>query len=449
MVDELLGLTALNTLLYAAGAGLLVLVGWAGVTELRHWVGLSYLAGVAWCGVLGELFLVCGLSFDRFEIVLVCVVPPALATVVSRFRRGAQRRDVQAPGSRWLTIPAISIAGLAVVRSVAQPLSAWDAWSFWTPKAESIVYFHGLSSAFLRSGVANADYPAFGPALESAAFRFMGQFDTTLVHIQFSLLFVAFVAAVGESLRRWAEPKKLGAVLIVIAAAPAMYAQSTDAYADVPLAIYVSLGAFLFWIGIRERLRASLALAALFLAAAMATKTEGTVFATAVALSLLCVARRARLQILAVLITAAAVSVLPWHLWLVANHVHGTYSFHPDYLVERGSRFARALADLSGNLLDPAQWLLLPVLVIVAVIVGVAGQHRSEALFVLGILAISILALDVTYWGSSYPFAWYLRTSASRVVTTPLLVAATFTPLLISSASRRTGHGLPETERQE
>jgi 4-amino-4-deoxy-L-arabinose transferase-like glycosyltransferase len=449
MVDEILGLAALNTLLSASGAGLLVLVGWASVAELRHWVGLSYLAGVAWCGVLGELCLVCGLSFDRFEIVLVSVVPPALATVVSRFRLADQCRHVRAPGSRWLAIPAISIAGLAVVRSVAQPLSAWDAWSFWTPKAESIVYFHGLSSAFLRSGVANADYPAFGPVLESAAFRFMGQFDTTLVHIQFSLLFVAFVAAVGESLRRWAEPEKLGAVLIVIAAAPAMYTQSVNAMADVPLAIYVSLGALLLWIGIRERMPAALALAALFLAAAMATKTEGTVFATAVALSLLCVARRARLQILAVLIIAAAVSVLPWHLWLAANHVHGMYSFHPDYLVERASRFARAFANLSGNLVDPAQWLLLPVLVIVAVIVGVAGEHRSEAFFVVAVLAISILALDATYWGSSYPFAWYLRTSANRVVTTPLLVAATFTPLLISSTSRWTDHRRPETERRE
>jgi 4-amino-4-deoxy-L-arabinose transferase-like glycosyltransferase len=286
----------------------------------------------------------------------------------------------------------------------------------------------------LRSGVANADYPAVMPALESAAFRFMGQFDTTLVHVQFALLFVGFVAALGELLRRWAEPQKLAVVLVVIAAAPAMYSQSTDAYADAPLAIFASLGALLLWSGVRQR-RAALVLAAVLLAAAMGTKTEGLVFAFAIGLGLLCVARQARLEIVGVLVAAAAVSVLPWRLWLRANHVHGMYGFHPDYLIDRAGRSARALVSLGHDFASPVHWLFLPVLVLVAIVVGLAGERRSEATFVVAMLAISIVALDVTYWGSSYPFAWYLHTSAGRVVTTPLLIAATFTPLLVSSAA--------------
>jgi len=438
MVDETLGLLTLNALMYAAGAGLLLLVRWTSVAGLRRWVGLGYLAGVAWCGVAGGILLVCGLSFDRVEIAVVCAIPPGLAGLASRFRNGDQAREAQPAGLGWLAAPAICIAGLAVVRAVVQPLGtgAWDAWSFWTPKAESIVYFHGLSGGFLRSGVANADYPPLIPALESAAFRFMGQFDTTLVHVQFALLFLAFVAAAGELLRGRTDSRILAAVLIVIAAAPAMYRQSTDAYADVPLAVFVSLGALLLWIGARERLPASFGLAGLLLAAAMATKAEGTLFTAAVTLSLLGVARRGRLQILAAPLAAFAVTAVPWHLWLAANHVHGLYSFHPGYLTDHADRFGRALAHLGGDLFNPILWLLLPVLVLVAIWVGVGGERRAEALFVLGTVVLSILALDVTYWGSSYPFEWYLRTSASRIVTTPLLVAATFAPLLLSAKRR-------------
>jgi hypothetical protein len=435
----------LNVLLYLAGASLLVLAGWSSIADVRQWTGLSYLAGVAWGGVSGAILLVAGLSFNRVEIAVVCAVP-ALAVLRPRPRARPRREPLfrRLPGFPWLAVPAISIAGLAVLRSIAQPMSAWDAWAFWTPKAESLIYFHGLSVPFLQSRIANANYPMLIPALESAAFRFMGQFDTTLVHVQITLLFFAFVAAVGELLRRWTEPKKLAAVLIVIAAAPAMYNESIDAYADLPLAIFVSVGAVLCWIGARERMPGAFALGALFLAAAMATKTEGAFFAAAVALSLLGIARGARVQLLGALVAAAAVAVMPWQIWLAANHIHGNYSFRAAYLVDHVGRFARALAHLGGDLLNPVQWLLLPVVVIAAIVVGMRGERRPEALFVLAVLAISILALDVSYWGSSYPFEWYLRTTASRVITTPLLVAATFTPVLISRTVRRSARAAPE-----
>lgn len=439
MVREILGLLLLNSLLCASGAGLLLLVGWSTLSELRRWVGLSYLVGVAWTGIAGGLLLVAGFSFDSVEIAAVAVLPLATFVFVSRLREKRARPAPEVDGSRWIAAPAILIAGLIVLKSAVQPLSAWDAWSFWIPKAKSLIYFDGLSSAFLQSGVANADYPPLLPILESAAFRFMGQFDTTLIHVQFAFLFVAFVSAVAEMSNRLPQPYKLGTVLVLIAASPAMYMQVSDAYADAPLAIFVSVAALLLWRGIRENKGAALPLAALFLAAAMATKVEGMIFAAAIAVTLLWVSRHdsgAWRRILGVVAAAAAVSVIPWRLWLLANDIHGTYHFRANYLLEQPDRFVHALTSLGGNLVTPARWLLLPVVVLAGIAIGLAGERRPEASFVLGTLVISILALDVTYWGTSYPFDWHLRTSADRVTTTPFLLAATFTPALITSISR-------------
>ncbi len=444
MAEEILGLLLLNGLFWVAGAGLLLLTGWLGPGELPRWPGLAYVAGVAWAGVAGELMLVCGLSFDRTELVAVALTPGAILLLLSHRRQLAPGPRLLHAGAHLIAVPAILIAGLGLARSTRLPMSAWDAWSFWTPKAESIVDFHGLSSAFIGSGVSNPDYPLLVPALESSAFRFMGTFDTTLVHVQFSLLFIAFIGAAVELFGVLLGPgerrREQAVILALIAAAPAMYVQSTDAYADAPLAIMVSLGALVLWRGVVLDARESLPLAALLFAAAMATKVEGMVFVAAVgaALALVCRGRPGTgRRILAVVGAAAAVSVVPWRLWLILNHLHGAYGLRVGYLVSRPERFAHALAALAGSLVSPANWLLLPLVVIAALSIGFSGGRRPEALFVLATVLISIAALDLTYWLSADPIGWYLATTTNRVVTAPLLVAVTFTPLLLAARTTR------------
>lgn len=436
MLDELLGLVVLNVIFLCSGAGVLLLCGWSNGWGLRGWVGLSYLTGVAWSGVLGGLLLESGLSLGRSDIVLGASAPLVLAVILRRFREPSRPRPMAGSlVARWAAVPAVLIAtGITLVRAVAQPLDSWDAWAFWTPKAESIIYFHGLSGAYFRSGVPNADYPPLMPALESDAFRFMGQLDTTLVHIQYALLFIAFIAALAELLHA-VDRYKLAAILILIAAAPGMTTQTVSAYADVPIAIFASLGALLLWSAVQERSLGIYALAGLFLAATLATKSEGAIYAAAIALSLLCISRGARLRIVGVFVAAAALSIVPWRVWTATNHVHGAWGFRASYLFERLGRFPRAFVFLAHVFASTAAWLLLPWVVLAAIIIGLMYEHRSEALFVLGMLAFSTLALDVVYWGSTYPFHWYLETSASRVITTPALIGASFTPLLISRSN--------------
>ena len=439
MAAELLGLLLLNALLWLAGAGLLLLARWSSPRDLQHWMGLAYLVGVAWTGVVGGLLLVVGLSLDRVEIALTAVLPIVAFAVVDRVRAGGALESPSVAGARWVPVPALIVAGLTVVRCAFQPLQDWDAWSFWAPKAESTVDFHGLSAAFYNSGVANADYPPFATALESAAFRFMGQFDTTLVNVQYGLLTFAFVAALAEVLRGSADPARLAIVLLLIAASPAVYLQTLSAYSDLPLAILVSLGAVLLWQAVQDGTRAGYPLATLAFAAAMSTKVEGTPFVVAVVVAVLCFARPAtgsRWPELGVLGVAAMISIVPWRLWLAANGVHGMYHPRVSDIVDRPDRFVRALDALGANLVSPVRWLLLPAVVILGLVIGWTAGRRPEVLFVLGTVALSVLAMDLTYWLTNYSFAWHVATSANRVVTTPALVAAAFTPLLLTPARR-------------
>jgi hypothetical protein len=251
MARELGGLVALNALLVAAGAGILVTVGWCRPGAAWRSISLSYLAGAAYVGAVGSLVLICGLALDRAEFVVLAALPGLAYAVRSLLLRGryppleAASMSVTRVTLKW-ALPGLLIAAITVIRSCWQPLNGWDAFFFWTPKAEAIVKLQGLSAPFLRAR-ASANYPQLVPSLESLAFRFMGRFDTTLVHVQFALLLLAFVGAIREVAGPRLRASPTAVILILIAVAPMMVNQTLSAYADVPVAIFTTLGALALW----------------------------------------------------------------------------------------------------------------------------------------------------------------------------------------------------------
>ena len=134
------------------------------------------------------------------------------------------------------------------------------------------------------------------------------------------------------------------------------------------------------------------------------------------------------------LAVATLVSVVPWRVWLANNHVEGTY--HPQYALSSTIRacFSGRLDALGASLVSPVRWLLLPAVVILGLVLGWTAGRRQEVLFVLGVVVLAVLAMDLTYWLTNYGFAWHVVTSVNRVVMTPALVAASFTPLLLTPA---------------
>ena len=433
MTSELARLLFLDAAIACVGAAILVLAGWCSPRQVVGSLGLAYVAGVAWLGAAGSLLLMIGSPLRLPVVALFAIVPIVAAMLVARYRV-RWRVAPQLTGSRWAALPAVLIASMAALRGTAYPMWDWDAWSFWTPKAASIVDLNGLSSAYLQSGVANPDYPPFLPALESIFFRAEGSLDTTLLHMQFGVLLMAFFAAAGELLLRRAQPIRTALVLCVLAAAPTVYTQTLSTYADVPLAIFVTLGVLLVWQRVEDERRAATPIAFLLMTAAMLTKLEGAIFAASV-LAVLAATRRSTMSRsvpVAILISSAAVAIIPWRLWLYTHHISGTYHFQASHLTADPKRSIDAGSALLEALASPTRWLLLPPLVAVAIAFAFRNGRRQDALFIVCATAVSLLGLAFIFWGTSYPFAWHIRTSVHRIILTPMFVAATFAALLLT-----------------
>ena len=447
MIDAAAMLLVANALFLVAGIGVRRLLGSTHGSGGPSSVALTYLVGVASFGVLAQLLLVVGLSLTRAEAVAVGLV---------LFAVGLLRRPRPAPRP---TSPRLSgretllmlIAGALVValavRSLYEPLTSWDAWAFWIPKAKSIVLLNGLDSDFFAAPTtANADYPLLLPAVEAADFRFIGHFDTQIIHLQFWLILVGFLGALPALLRDQVRAMLLRSAVVVLASVPSLALHAESAYADVPLAVFVALAGVLGWRWLLLRDRVALSLLVVFAAAAMATKVEGRLFVAALVASLAVLAARDSFrrsaEVLGAGVAAALVGVLPWALWVHVNHVHGAY--HADFagLGRHAGRIAPAAASLLGHGLDPLEWLVVvPASAAALLLAYRSGTDRRTAWLVISSVLTCFGLLVATYWATPYVFEWHLRTSADRVVIAPLLLLAALTPVVLESVLRAAESG--------
>jgi hypothetical protein len=429
VADRLGGLVTLNALLWMGGASLLLLTGHArGLGSLRRWVGLSYLVGVAYFGVVAQVLLVLGAALDRVEIVAVTLLPVLVALLRGSLKAREPAVELRSWKAAAVFLPAAPVLLSNLAAASAQPLRGWDAWSFWTPKAESIVHFGGLSSAYFHSGVGNADYPMLIPALETAAFRFMGSMDTVLVHVQFSLLFAAFVLTLGELLSGHVGGVKVACYLLIVAAAGGLYTQTLDAYADVPLAVFAAAAALVGWLWVGSGRQSLLLVMTILVSGALSTKMEARILVPALLAAFAIVRFRSRQSVRPLLGAAAAavlVAVAPWQAWVSAHHIEPLYHFQLSHVTGDPGRFPQSLGQLAADFLSIREWQFLPVVVIAALVAGLFDPRlRGKVVATCGGLVLSIVALAVTYWGTSEPFPWQLDVSSSRVITGPLLIAA-------------------------
>jgi hypothetical protein len=257
--------------------------------------------------------------------------------------------------------------------------------------------------------------------------------------MQLGLLLVAFVAAVAVLLLGRAPGWCVGCVLFLLATAPTVYTQTLDAYADVPLAIFAATGALFAWTALAVNRGASV-LAVLFFAAAMLTKVEGIVLVVIVVAAL--VVTRSSPRPVAwgarVLGSSIGISFLPWHVWLRIHDVAGPYHFEWRSAVGTARAFSAA-GSLAAAVSSPSKWLLLPLVLTVTVVFALlrAGATRDGAFVVLCLVG-ALIAFDLIYAGTSYPFSWHVRTSVNRVIDTPMFVAVIFVPLLLAPWDRET-----------
>jgi hypothetical protein len=452
---RLLLLLLVQALYVAVGLGLLPLLGIARTrSALCRRIGLAYIVGVASTGVLAAHAALVRVPFGLLELALLASVSLALG-----LRRIDWARSDRAPklprrprtplGAANAALAAATSGALLVLLAHAahayatRPLDEWDGWAIWATKARALYEFGGAYKPVFTTYQPVA-HPLLLPAIEALDARAMGAFDGTLLHVQLLTLACGFAAALWSLLGERLPGALIGASLLALLTAPPLLDQLSSNLADVPLAFFFALGIVSLGRFLVAGERWTLVTAALFLGAAMLTKSEGALFAAAAfaaAAATLALGRGwRRLGQLVVASLAAVALLVPWRIFLAVNHLRNpeytlSGALHPGYLASRGSRVSPAAFQL-WHALSSSAWGLLVPLVLVSILSAVLAGRWWLALFAVLWPTLGFVGLVVVYWISVVPVGLTLAWTAGRVVDSLIVGSAALAPLLIGEAWR-------------
>jgi hypothetical protein len=447
----------LDLVLLGVGEALLYGLGFVrSPRQALRWAGLAFIVG--WCA-LGSVIvysLVLGLSLAVWgslalgaglivaALTLGHVVPAAADRTEERREHGVTY--IVSAGAVACLVGYLALLGLHAALTTSP--TAWDAWAFWLPRAKAIFFFHGLQP-HLPGGFgsfAHPDYPPLVPAFDATVFNFAGSAAVLALPFQDWLLAAAFVTGAAALLRHRVRAAVLWPSLCLLVLTPEFGASIGDGHADAQLARLVGLAAVCGGLWVLERDGRLVALSSILLVGAVLTKREGVALGLLLVLVLTVAARveggRGWWHAF-VLVPVLIVAALPWQIWLHVEHVRyaSDYSLrallHPDFLSHRLGRLGIALEHLPQIALSFDHWLLVVPLALLLALLA-ARTRSSLAVLVLGVILLGYIGLACVYWIGTLPIHWYIRTSASRVVASLVVVAGALTPLLVAELLRTT-----------
>ena len=455
---SLLGLFVLNLFAVGVGAGLLWgLRGWRSWWELARLAGFAYMLGIAGLGVALTLVLVAGIPFSLATILVTGFVLAGAGVIVGR--RLGRPRPVLSIGLRRVGLAGAALAALVVVYLEAlfraarlSGLYAFDAWSFWVPKAKAIYFFGGLDEQFF-SELPNATYPPLVPALEASAFHFMGSGDVVTLHVQFWFLLAGFVAAAAGLLATRVPPVLLWTFALLALVSPRVVGRTLEPQADFTLDYLFALAALLVVLWLLERQPWQLASATVFLSAVMLTKREGQLLAACVVAAALVASWRDWRSVWPRLGLASACALalaVPWRIWYVSHDLTG--EFPASGVTGLLDTLERARPSLQSVLLSAFSvdlWTVVLPLVIAAIVLAFVAGARVLPVYATLVYTLALAGFTWAIWSFTeleVPIEQdeainpVVRLTASLVVLSAALV-----PLLLDAAWRGSDpHSRPE-----
>jgi hypothetical protein len=343
---------------------------------------------------------------------------------------------------RWVVAATlVALAAYAVIGYLAAQvhvLDGWDSWSIWSRRGVMLLQSSSMPTAFFTSPdytFMHPDYPLLLSLFDSTWFRAVGGPNAQSLHGQFWILFIAALWAAGYLASRVARPVFWAPVLALLAVTPAVNTQLLSLYADIPMALFLALGALAVGLWLHEQRHAYLALGTLLLAGAASTKNEGLSAAAIVLVGCLVVSvvapRGARWRSAlapALALGGFLVAVAPWRLWLAAHHVTGDMpigkGLSPGYLADRTERVWPSVNAIGLQLRDQAGWnYILPLGIALVAVCLVTGAGRRIAAFYAGIGLATFASIVWAYWISPNDLGWYLDTSVARTADAVVLLA--------------------------
>ena len=376
-------LLLLQLLFLALGAGALPVLGIArDRAQLRERLPLAYLVGVALAGIVAAHLALLNAAVGVTELVVLAVLVWLVAW--RRLRNAPKPSDKVSQGRGRDVVGAIALVlALVLLAHVThmletRPLYEWDGWAIWATKARALYDFGGAYGPVFTT-YPPVQHPLFLPALEAIDFHALGRFDGTLVHVQLGLLGFGFAAALWTLLRERVPAALAGLGVLAIVSATAFVKQLSTNYADVPLALFVALGAVCLARWLAEGDATLLPAAAIFLGAATLTKPEGLLFAIAAVVAALIAGGPARLRGTLLAGAAVALILLPWRIFTSAHHLKNPeYSLgnavNPSYLYDHADRLGAALRSVAGHAFSFDWGLLVPLGLAAIVVALLAGR---------------------------------------------------------------------------
>jgi hypothetical protein len=448
------GLGLFNLLLLVLGMCVFWAVrGWETWYEFCRFAGLAYLLGVAVFGAVWTLLLIVGVGFGLLSIAASVVILGACSVLLGvRIGRPRPRLGRLGPVGFASLVAAVGVAAAGLFLETLfragrlQGLFAWDAWSFWVPKAKAIYFYGGLDHQFFTS-LPGAPYPPVIPLVDAGAFHFMGGPDTVTFHLQYWFLAVGFVAAVAGILWQRVPPWILWPFLVLGLVAPRISTRLLTPQADFLLDFFFVVAVLLVGIWLRDRSRWLLVAVSLLLCGATLTKREGMLLAACLYLAAgLATCRHWRSAWPPLLASAVVVGLvsLPWRIWYVHNGIGGEAPAGGG--VGHSLDVDRALESLRLSvhvLFDTSLWSLIPVITCAAIVLAALWGRASLAVF------FGTLCALVTLGGAwiTYSFPELPITSNEsvnpivRYTASIVLAAACVAPLLLAGV----WPGRPET----
>jgi hypothetical protein len=449
-VRALAGLAVLNVFLLGVGLAVLWAVGgWRTGRDLVRNSGLAYLVGVALLGVTLSIELTLGVPFSLPMIVLtgaaICAIALAARRPLARFHPAPVESRVHGAGLVAAIFGLLVVVYLEALFRAGRllGLSAWDAWAFWVPKAKAIYFFGGLDEQFFRE-LANPSYPPLVPALEAAAFEFMGSPDVVTLHLQFWFFGCGFAAAVAGLLAPRVGPLFLWPFLLLVLVAPRVVGRNLEPQSDFLLDYFFAMAALLVALWLVEREPWLLATASVFLAAALLTKRDGQLFAACVVAAALVASfrdRRSAWPRLALAGAVALAAVLPWRIWFSSRELAGDLPAGGAFaLFDELDRGWPAFESTVTALFDYDLWLVVIPLVVAGIALAYVAGARILPTYALTLYVLVTAGLTWALWSftelelpleQDEAVSPIVRLSGSLVV-----AAAAIVPLLLDAAWR-------------
>jgi len=284
------------------------------------------------------------------------------------------------------SLPLLSLLALQVIyvtiSAVGQPLHTWDSWVVWGMKARAIFLDGSISPAVYADPsrtVTQLDYPLLVSLVEAWLYGWLGAPDDRLVGLVSVLFYLALVGVCHAAVRRRGATWNFATVVaVVVASIPHVAGLSGLVFADVPLAVFVTIAAVYLVEWIEDGPSGALAIAALAAGLMPWTKREGIVLLAVLCVVTLLIGRGTRRAWLGVgaLFFAAMLLSSPWWIFVTWNGIANSA-----YLPVTMATFLANLDRLPSigwrvftNLLSPAWSFIWPL----SVLCGLFGRRATS-----------------------------------------------------------------------